>query len=152
MKNRKIIINTIVVTILGLLGFGLVQGYAFMKSPGERIAYVTGKIAEKLALDAQQEAELNSMADAVKEKMIALKTGRAQMHEELAALARQEQINEEEINDIIAKKRVQFDDMAQFIGEQVIQFHAMLTPEQREKLATIIETHDIRSSHCRFRE
>jgi periplasmic protein CpxP/Spy len=150
MKKSKIIIGAVLVAVAGLVCFGFVQAYAQFSSPDERIAYVIQKITEKIALDPQQQAELENIADALKEKAAEMKAGKTQIHKQLAALARQEQLTTGELEALFAQKREQLDSMADFIGEQFVRFHAMLSPEQREKLAVAIETHQARNGHCRF--
>ena len=106
------------------------------------------RIASKLDLTETQKADLDRMALEIAEKAKTMHADHAARHQELADLVRQESIDKATVDQLVTDKIQKATEMAEFVTERLIAFHATLTPEQRETVAARIETHSSRG--CRF--
>ena len=62
------------------------------------------------------------------------------MREELVAQLRSEEIDQERVKTLVAEHRAKMDEIVDLIVVRLAEFHKTLTPEQKEKLITKIET------------
>jgi Spy/CpxP family protein refolding chaperone len=148
MKKR----NVVIVTIVGLF---LATGFTACKHNAHLGGFdrfdmeaITNRIAAKLDLTESQKADLEEMVAAFAEKAKAMHADHESRHAEMAELIRQETINQEMVDQMIAEKFDRMKEMTNFAVAQLIDFHATLTPEQREKIAQHMEEHASRK--CRF--
>jgi hypothetical protein len=102
---------------------------------------MTERIASRLDLTESQKAELDRIAGEIAEKAKTMHSDSETCHQELADLVRQEEIQLEILDEMVAEKMVKIQAMADFITERIVEFHEKLTPEQREKIAEQIENH-----------
>ena len=112
------------------------------------LAAVTNRIASRLDLTESQTADLEQIAGEIAEKAKAMHTDHASRRQEIAGLIRQDTVDRDVVDGMIDDKLARVSEMADFVAERLIAFHATLTPEQREKIAARIE--DRSSSGCRF--
>ncbi len=112
------------------------------------LAAITGRIASRLDLTESQKTELDRLAEEIADQAKAMHAGHAQRRQELADVIRQDSIDRDLVDARIAEKLESMREMADFVAERVIEFHSILTPEQREKVATHIEKRS--SGGCRF--
>ena len=112
------------------------------------LAAVTNRIASRLDLNESQKEQLEQMAGEIMEQAKAMHADRETHRQQLADLIRQDTIDEAVVDEMIDQKMMQMREMADFVEERLIAFHGMLTPEQRETIATRIEEHE--SDGCRF--
>jgi Spy/CpxP family protein refolding chaperone len=112
------------------------------------LAAATDRIASRLDLTETQTTDLKQIADEIAEKAKAMHADHEGRHKELADLIRQDAIDRVIVDGLIAAKMEKMRAMADFASERLIAFHATLTPEQRETIATHIENRS--SSGCRF--
>lgn len=112
------------------------------------LAAVTNRIASRLDLTESQKADLELMAAEIAEKVKDLHGDRAARHQEMADLVRQDTLDKATLDGLIDTKLQHMKEMADFVAERMIAFHATLTPEQRERVAAHIEDHS--SGGCRF--
>ncbi|BBO75097.1 hypothetical protein DSCW_25140 [Desulfosarcina widdelii] len=112
------------------------------------LAAVTDRISARLDLTEVQKADLEQIAGEIADKAKAMHADRETRLQGLADMVRQEVIDRDIVDQKIDEKILQFKEMADFVAERLIAFHATLTPEQREKIAERIE--DRASGVCRF--
>ncbi len=117
-------------------------------SAEERLTHFVEKIEKELELDAAQKDELAQIVQSVKTKLSDMAQERQARHQEIIALVRKDTITPEELSDLMTGHHEKMEELAQFAGQEFIRFHALLSPAQREKLATLIESHAGRN--CRF--
>ncbi|WP_319521271.1 Spy/CpxP family protein refolding chaperone [uncultured Desulfosarcina sp.] len=146
--------KTVLITV-ALASLFLVFGLAACKRgfhPGGfdefDLAAVTNRIAAKLDLTEVQKADLEQIAGEIADKAKAMHADRESRLQDLADVVRQEVIDRDIVDQKIDEKILQFKEMADFVAERLIAFHATLTPEQREKIAERIE--ERASGGCRF--
>jgi len=112
------------------------------------LAAVTNRIASRLDLTESQTADLKQIAGEIAEKAKAMHADHASRRQEIVGLIRQDTVDRDVVDGMIDDKLARVREMADFVAERLIAFHATLTPEQREKIAARIE--DRLSSGCRF--
>ncbi len=142
----------IVITLCALFLIGGVAACKHGHHPGGfdefDLAAATDRIASRLDLTETQTADLKQIAREIAEKAKAMHADHESRHQELASLIRQDAIGRDVVEGLITTKMEHLREMADFTAERLIAFHAMLTPEQREAIATHIENHS--SDGCRF--
>lgn len=149
MKKQRVVI------VMALVSFLFVGGVAACKHghhPGSfdefDLAAVTDRIASRLELTESQKADLDQMASEFAERVRAMHAERENRRQELADLVRQESIDKALVDQRVAEKLEKMSEMADFAVDRLIAFHSTLAPEQREKIATHIESRT--SGGCRF--
>ncbi len=151
MKKKNVLI-AIVVTLSALFLIGGVaackRGFHHGGFDEFDLSAATDRIASRLDLTESQKADLEKIAQEIAEKAKTMCADRETCRLELADLVRQESIDEKVVDQMITDKMAKMRELANFSAEQLIAFHATLTPEQREEIATRIEEHS--SGGCRI--
>jgi Spy/CpxP family protein refolding chaperone len=149
MKQKS---RMIVITLCALFLIGGVAACKHGHHPGGfdefDLAAATDRIASRLDLTESQAAGLKQIAGEIAEKAKAMHADHASRHQDLANLIRQDAIDQNTVDGLITDKMERLREMADFAAERLIAFHATLTPEQRETIATHIENRS--SDGCRF--
>lgn len=127
--------------------------YSDSKDPGRHVEWFSGKIADRLDLTTDQKDQVKEMLSDLHEKRSEGRSWRQSARQDVINLVRQEQIGQSDIDRLVDTHRQHMDEMVTYLSDRVIQFHALLTPEQREKLATEIENHKPgHGRHCRYKK
>jgi Spy/CpxP family protein refolding chaperone len=96
-------------------------------------------MAYKLDLTDDQEKTFESlMGDVTAQKGELQKTHR-QLHDAIKAQLAADTVDREALNRLVEEKKAAFDKLATFAVDTFARFHALLTPEQRAKLTTLME-------------
>ena len=146
MQKKWTIVTILLVAAIGTLFIGCKRHWGGFYTPEERITHVIDKIEKELNLDAAQKEELQQITWEIKDKIANMKEDRKSKHQELVILIRKEQITADDIDTLMMQHHQKMENIVEFAGQRFIRFHTLLTPEQREKLATMIETH--LKDHC----
>jgi uncharacterized membrane protein len=112
------------------------------------LAAATDRIASRLDLTASQKADFEQLAGEIADKAKAMHADRQNRLQALADLVRQDAIDGDVVDGMIADKIEMLREMADYTAQRLIAFHGTLTPEQREMVASHIE--DRSSDGCRF--
>ena len=143
---------------ISLLSFFLIAGVGACRHGHHRGGFdefdleaATNRIASRLELTESQKAELEDIISEIAEKAKELRTDRETRHEEVANLVRQEAISKETMDLMISEKLDKMKELADLASSRLITFHASLSPEQRELVASHIEDHSA-SRYCFFRK
>jgi len=129
------------ISLIGMLisGVALFSGCR-RHSHGHKAEFVVDYISETLDLNESQQAQL----DQIKDELLAMAQGmhadKESMREELVAQLRSEEIDQERVKTLVAEHRAKMDEIVDLIVVRLAEFHKTLTPEQKEKLITKIET------------
>lgn len=111
------------------------------KSPEERANWLVKRISKELDLSEGQKQVLNK----IKEEFLAKhRSERPQMQENvrsLSELVRSETIDQAKLAELRKKHRAQRESMENFFVEKALEFHKILTPEQRAKAAELLQKH-----------
>jgi septal ring factor EnvC (AmiA/AmiB activator) len=146
--QRKWTIATVLLSVaLGTLFMGCKHHDGDFFSPEEHISHVINKLEKELNLDAAQKEELLQITSEIKTKMADMKTEKKAKQQEIVTLIRQEQVSTDDLDVLITQHQQKMEALAEFAGQEFIRLHTLLTPEQREKLAVMLESHI--KDHCR---
>jgi periplasmic protein CpxP/Spy len=110
---------------------------------------IVSEISSRLKLDEMQRSRLTEMVTDLTADLTALHDTETDPHQQMAEMVRSERLDEVELQQLYAAKREKLDRMAERVIPDLVEFHALLTPEQRETLAKRIEDHGD-NGRCRF--
>ncbi|MBU1567546.1 MAG: periplasmic heavy metal sensor [Proteobacteria bacterium] len=135
MKKWAIIITTLLAGSSLLLFGGCRHGH----HKAEHIDFIVDYLEETLDLDTAQQAKLAEIRKEFTEKVTTLKGSRQKMRpmvkEQLAA----DKIDAKVIKQAIALHRQELDSVMDLAVDRLAEFHAILTPAQRQKLINKLE-------------
>lgn len=106
----------------------------------KKVEWIAGKIKSKLDLDESQKAKLDEITNEIIARFP--KDPRAKRKEMAAYLAdqvRQERIDAAAVKAKLAERKKEMESHFDFMVEKVLEFHAILKPEQKEKLAGYLD-------------
>jgi len=145
MKKKRILIAVIVFVTLALVlaacGHSRFAGYHGV-SPEKRVEWVKQHISDELNLDAAQNAKLDAIAEDLMTRRKKMAPEREKGRLELAALVRTDTLNRADLEQLVDKKRAHIEEVIDVVMDHAVEFHQMLTPEQRTLLAEKIEKHE----------
>jgi len=110
-------------------------------TPEEKLAHVKSWATKELTLNEAQQVELERMLTAMAEKRAAMRGMHADFRKAFVDEMRKEQLRPEDLKQLVDARRPAFEEMLDVAAENLAAFHAMLTPEQREKLIAKLESH-----------
>lgn len=129
-----------IIALLSLTGMNACRPWKH-RSPDERVASMVERISKALNLDASQKQILERM----KAEFIAKhKADRPQMEAQFAALSdlvRSDTIDQAKLKTLRKKHQAHRESLENFFVEKAIEFHKVLTREQRSKSADMIMEH-----------
>ncbi|MBN2090292.1 Spy/CpxP family protein refolding chaperone [candidate division KSB1 bacterium] len=135
------------ILIIGLLLLSIVVGVFFMSgcrrhactfhqaSPEKRAEWMVKRISSELDLNESQKKEVNRIKDEILAKKKGYHNDHHQIYETVLAQVKGEKVDEVLLNQLFQDKEAQFKEMRSFMISKFAEFHKILTPVQREKLA-----------------
>jgi Spy/CpxP family protein refolding chaperone len=111
------------------------------RTPESRAEHFVQHMAKELKMDDMQKAKLEKMKDEFLAKRPEMTRMREETVKEANELMRSPEIDKAKLDALTAKNQAQADDMIRFVSAKFTEIHDMLTPEQRDKLVTMIEKH-----------
>lgn len=132
-RSRKIrfIIPVLVLAFILTSVFGIV--YAKKKFRDGPDGFLMGMIVEKLDLNSDQKAQVEKLRAEIREKMDAKKDNRESMIDEFANEFKKDNMDRNKLKELDQKREQNMQEMKDFMMDKMIQFHNILTPEQRIK-------------------
>lgn len=128
-------------TVFMLMAFSALIVTGCYRTPEQRAEHFVKHMAAELKLDAAQTAKL----EAIKDEFLAKRPELIKSHEEAVKeaneLMRSAVIDQARLNALLEKQKGMASDVVTFISAKFVEIHDMLTPEQREKLVSMIEKH-----------
>jgi periplasmic protein CpxP/Spy len=110
---------------------------------------IVSEISERLNLDETQRSRLTEMVTDLTDEILAIHDAEADPHLQIAEMVRSERLDGIELQQLYTAKRENVDRLAEKVIKDLVEFHSLLTPEQRETLAKRIEDHE-KGERCRF--
>lgn len=134
-SNEKIFkVSGLTFLVLGLLA----GGCRHYRSPEKRAEFVAKKITSELDLNDSQKKELYRIKDEILSKRKELKLQGPRIPSEVLAEFRQPTLDEKKINKSFELEMNKMSEMRTFMTKKAVEFHTILTPEQRNKLVDLI--------------
>ena len=148
-RRKNIIIGFALLMILFVAGTGCrIRHSAFMKS--DRVKHagrVVKMISKKLDLTDGQKEKLESIKDEILEMHASRAEIRSHRRAEVTALIRSESLDSGLLLEKIEAYQEDRDQVRRFMVEKMIDFHAMLTPGQRNRLAEHMDAFHDKAGH-----
>ncbi len=145
MKKKRILIGVSVfitlAVILAACGHSRFAGY-HGATPEKRVEWVKKHISDELNLDAAQNEKLDAIAADLMDRRKKMAPEREKGRLELAELVRSETLSRTDLERLVDKKRAHIEEVIDVVMDHAVEFHQMLTPEQRTLLAEKIEKHE----------
>jgi Spy/CpxP family protein refolding chaperone len=121
------------------------------KSFEKRIEKVVSKISKELVLTQAQKDSLDKIKSEIIVKKKFQKDGITKIDNDIIALIKSNSIEKAKLKELIQKKKTAWEDarkeMHEFILDKFIEFHKVLTPDQRVKLTQYLEQHKHHHKH-----
>jgi len=133
-STKSKVILSIVIVILAVLAIkGIAVARHFHKFADGPHGFIIEKISENLSLTTEQKAQVQRISDQIKERMGTKKSTHENMLEEFANEFKKDNIDRNKMKELSEKKDQEMQEMKIFIMDKIIEFHDLLTPEQRNK-------------------
>lgn len=126
-----------------LIGFVLSTVNCFKEKNFEaRVEKIASKISKHLDLNDKQKIELERIKKEIIEKKKSLHSNNSHTsaHKEVIAMVKSDKMDLAKLKATMSTAQSQRKEMREFMLEKLVEFHAILTPEQRIKLADKMET------------
>ncbi len=117
------------------------------RTPEQRAEHVVKHLVNTLQLDATQAEKIEKIKEEFLAKRPDMIKTREETVKEANELMRSAEIDKAKLDALVAKRRIQANDMMGFFASKFTEIHDMLTPEQRNKLAGEMEKYASRAHH-----
>jgi len=141
-RNAIVAAAAVAAAVLVATGCG-----SYRPRPEKRADWAVKKISSKLDLTKEPKAKLEGIKVEVLAKFKEERATHIKMRTEAIALVKSDKLDEAAVNRIIDTREAAMKRLRPFIVDKIVEFHDMLTPEQRAKLASLMEEH-----HARWKE
>lgn len=144
MFNKPTIVIAVVVALL--VGMLLIvnchrrMGHCFFHASSERRAeFIVKKISKELDLNDQQQTRLEQIKDEIITKKDEFKGVREDLFNAILTQIKSEKVDQDVLNQLFESKETQMKEMRGFMLTKLAEFHQMLEPEQKLRLAEKME-------------
>lgn len=117
------------------------------RGPEHMVKRIFNEISDELNLTEAQTTQLLSIRDELIEKGREMHEDREKMHEKLSQQILSDRIDANKVKVEARKKHARFGDLIELTIDRLAEFHATLTPEQKEGLVDLMEKHKKRMKH-----
>lgn len=132
LKLRFIVPAVIILFVIaGICGIS----YAKKKFKDGPHGFMIEMLTENLNLTADQKASVEKIKKEIREKMDARRNDRAEGMQEFADEFKKGSLDKNRLKEIHQKREADKEEMESFIMDKIIEFHGILTPEQRTQAA-----------------
>ena len=144
MLPKILIIGLIVILLIGLIGIfsnchRRPMFCGFHGSLEKKTKWILKKISKELDLNENQKVELKRITDEILIKRQEFKGSHAEIFNTVLAQVNSDTLDQEKLNQLFEGKELEFKEMRFFLISKMADFHSILTPEQRQKLAEKME-------------
>lgn len=151
-SSKKIIIGSLIILFLvtGIVGLGFASGFRDKHRGDGHFRFMLDKVAGELNLTEQQKTEVNKIKDEIKAKMDEKKKSRQDNAAEFEQMFRGDTFDKQKMLDFAKMRETNREEMRTFMVDEMAKFHALLTPDQRNKAADLMKEH--REKNGMFRD
>ena len=148
---HKLIIIGVVATIVAVLSFITAGCVRHCSSPEKKAQWAANRIKKKLKLNDEQAKTVDKIKEEILAKKADFESLKEGLHKDFLEQIKSDSFDETKINQVLESKERKFKELRLFLVDKAGEFHAILTPEQREKLAKKAEKMHKRHSrrHCK---
>ena len=147
MLNNKLLslFLLVVIAMLALVNAGCAR------TPEQRAQHLVKHISDELKLDENQQKQLERIKDEFMTKRSEMGKMREEIFEEMLSLMKDAQVDQKSTDSVVEKNQNRTNELIQFFFSKFAEFHAILTPEQREKVIALMEKHKQKKDKCWYR-
>ncbi len=131
------------ILLLGILAMTAVSFSAcrpwWHKTMQERAGYIAKKIGSKLDLNDSQQQKLNAMRDEVVKKLEANEKEMVQLSRDFEGLVRADKMDPKKLKELKDRRTAVQTDVETVMMDKLVEFHGILTAEQRTKAADLLK-------------
>jgi len=133
-SGKKLLLWGFIVFFLvaGTAGISFAQKVKQLRDKGP-MSFMMKKITDDLNLTDQQKAEVDKIREEIKAKREVMKKNRVSNKTDFENAFKQDKLDKETLKSIMQKGDAERDEMRDFMMDELIKFHAVLTPDQRTK-------------------
>lgn len=140
MFNKSLLTRLISITGSSLILFivgchGKFSHHCFPSSPEDKAEMIVKKITSELELNEQQQVKLNEIKDEFLAKKNERQKDHKHMFDTILSEIKSEKIDQEKLKTLADSRLKTMKEMTPFVVSKLAEFHSILTPEQRVKLA-----------------
>jgi protein CpxP len=131
--------KAILVSLVAVVGFVFASNCRGHYNFEKRMDWVASKLTSKLDLDDAQKTKLESLKTEIVAKHKELKPKRDAWMSEVISQIRKDTVDIKSLDKTSTEQDLRYIEMRKFFQAKMIEFHAVLKPEQRETLAELVE-------------
>ncbi len=133
-SSKKLLLWGFIVffVIAGVAGVSYAQKMKQFRDKGPMF-FMMEKIVKDLNLTEQQKADVDKIREEIKAKRESMKKDHESGMTDFENAFKQDKLDKETLKSIMQKREAQREEMKDFMLDELIKFHAVLTPEQRTK-------------------
>lgn len=148
-KKRTLIISVLAVLVafMAIGGITFAQKMKHMRDDGP-LFMMMEKMSKDLNLTEQQKTEMDKIRDEIKAKMESKRENRKGDMKDFEDAFKQDNLDKQTIKQLMSKHDADREEMKDFFIDEFVKFHALLTPEQRQK--AIDKMHEMRDKREKF--
>ncbi|OHD69286.1 MAG: hypothetical protein A2W19_15930 [Spirochaetes bacterium RBG_16_49_21] len=122
-----------------MLAAGCAKKHFLCKTPEKRAEFIVKKLTRTLDLTEEQVEKLNKIKDEILAATKNIRNERKAFRNEALVLVKSEKLDRNAFNNLISRREQAWNELKPLIIDKLIEFHSMLTPEQKNKLAEKME-------------
>ena len=133
-SSKKLLLWGLIIFFLisGVAGVTFAQKMKQFRDKGPMF-FMMGKIVDDLNLTVQQKADVDKIREEIKAKRESMKKDHESGMTDFENAFKQDKLDKETLKSIMQKREAQREEMKDFMLDELVKFHAILTPEQRTK-------------------
>jgi Spy/CpxP family protein refolding chaperone len=137
-RTRRIAPFLLVFGAASLLFAGC-HGHRHGGDPHKKADKIADKLKGKLELSDSQDAKIRKIAHEVADRASEFRGLHREVHREALMQLRAASVDEAAMNRVAEEQEAKFKELRAFLVQKFAEAHLVLTPDQREKLATYLE-------------
>ena len=137
-KRVSIVVLAVVIVVAGAGGISFAKKMKQLKDEGPRM-FMLEKIVKDLNLTDAQKSQLQSIKDEIKAKMQSRKKDNSSGMSDFGDAFKQDKLDKETLKSIEQKYEANREEMKDFMMDELIKFHDVLTPDQRTQVVQKIQ-------------
>lgn len=139
--TRKIvIIASALLLVLGVIACGRMGHLRFMRaSHEEKARMIVERVSSELQLREDQKQFLTTLKDDIISRVKQHAPQRRQIADQVLDMIKSERLDQDKLNRLFEQAHARRTEMRRFLIGKAAEFHAILTPQQREQLASKLD-------------
>jgi len=133
-KKKYYILGLIIFFLIaGITGVNFAQKMKHMHDGGP-LFFMMNKVTKDLNLTEQQKADIDKIKEEIKAKRQSMKKDRGSKMDDFANVFKQDKLDKETLKSLEQKHDADRQEMKDFMMDELIKFHDILTPDQRNQV------------------